>query len=57
MNQITCVIVDDEPVARKIIETFVAKIPNLTLVKSCKNAMEAFEVVKYTKYRFILFRY
>ena len=45
MNQITCVIVDDEPVARKIIETFVAKIPNLTLVKSCKNAMEAFEVV------------
>ncbi|PQJ69297.1 LytR/AlgR family response regulator transcription factor [Polaribacter butkevichii] len=44
MNIINCVIVDDEPVARKIIETFVAKIPNLTLVKSCKNAMEAFEI-------------
>ncbi|MDN3618656.1 LytTR family DNA-binding domain-containing protein [Polaribacter undariae] len=44
MNQINCVIVDDEPVARKILETFVAKIPNLTLVKSCKNAMEAFDV-------------
>ena len=45
MKKIKCVIVDDEPVARKIIESFVAKIPNLNLVKSCKNAMEAFEVV------------
>jgi DNA-binding LytR/AlgR family response regulator len=44
MNTINCVIVDDEPVARNIIETFVAKIPNLNLVKSCKNAMEAFEI-------------
>jgi DNA-binding LytR/AlgR family response regulator len=44
MNTINCVIVDDEPVARKVIESFVAKIPNLNLVKSCKNAMEAFEV-------------
>jgi len=45
MNIINCVIVDDEPVARNILETFVAKIPNLYLVKSCKNAMEAFEIV------------
>ena len=45
MKKINCVIVDDEPIARKIIESFVAKIPNLNLVKSCKNAMEAFEVV------------
>jgi DNA-binding LytR/AlgR family response regulator len=44
MNTINCVIVDDEPVARSILETFVAKIPNLNLVKSCKNAMEAFEI-------------
>ena len=44
MNTINCVIVDDEPVARNILATFVAKIPNLNLVKSCKNAMEAFEV-------------
>ena len=43
MNTINCVIVDDEPVARNILATFVAKIPNLNLVKSCKNAMEAFE--------------
>ena len=45
MNKINCVIVYDEPVARKIIESFVSKIPNLNLVKSCKNAMEAFEIV------------
>lgn len=45
MNTINCVIVDDEPVARKVIESFVEKIPNLTLVKSCKNAMEAFEIL------------
>lgn len=44
MNTINCVIVDDEPVARNILATFVAKIPNLNLVKSCKNAMEAFEI-------------
>ena len=44
MNTINCVIVDDEPVARSILETFVSKIPNLNLVKSCKNAMDAFEI-------------
>ena len=45
MSKIKCLIVDDEPVAREILTSFVAKIPNLELVKSCKNAMEAFEVV------------
>ena len=45
MITINCVIVDDEPIARNILETFVAKIPILNLVKSCKNAMEAFEVL------------
>lgn len=44
MSKINCVIVDDEPVARKILESFVTKIPNLNLVQSCKNAMEAFDV-------------
>jgi two-component system LytT family response regulator len=46
MNTINFVIVDDEPVARDVLEIFVAKIPNLELVKSGKNAMEAFEVAK-----------
>lgn len=47
MNAINCLIVDDEPVARKILEGFVKKIPNLRLVKSCKNALEAFEIINH----------
>lgn len=49
INKVTCVIVDDEPVAREIITSFVGKIPNLELVKACANAMEAFEVAKKIK--------
>lgn len=48
-HKISCVIVDDEPVARGILESFVAKIPNLILVKSCKNALEAFELINKEK--------
>ena len=40
-SKIKCVIVDDEPMAREIIETYIAKIPNLDLIGSCKNAAEA----------------
>ena len=49
MRKISCVIVDDEPMARVVLASFVDKIPNLELVKSCKNAMEAFEVVNQQK--------
>ncbi|TMM32102.1 response regulator transcription factor [Polaribacter aestuariivivens] len=49
MNDINCLIVDDEPVAREILQTYVAKIPNLKLIKSCKNAIEAFEVLHQQK--------
>lgn len=40
-KKIRCVIVDDEPIAREIIASFVEKTPNLELVKMCKNASEA----------------
>ena len=49
MSKIRCVIVDDEPMARAVLISFVTKIPNLELVKSCKNAMEAFEVANQQK--------
>jgi two-component system LytT family response regulator len=39
-NKLKCVVVDDEPMAREIIETYIAKTPNLELVASCKNAAE-----------------
>lgn len=40
-KKITCVIVDDEPIAREIITSFVQKTSSLELIKTCKNAMEA----------------
>lgn len=40
-----CLIVDDEPLAQRIIENHMSKIPNLQLVATCSNAMEAFEVL------------
>lgn len=41
INKLRCVIVDDEPMAREIIASFVEKTPNLELIKMCKNAAEA----------------
>lgn len=38
---IRCLIVDDEPYARKLLEEFIWKTEELTLVASAKNAMEA----------------
>lgn len=46
MSKIRCIVVDDEPVAREILETFVSKTPQLELVKSCEHAMDALEVVQ-----------
>ena len=40
-NKLTCVVVDDEPMAREILESYILKVPYLTLVKTCKNASEA----------------
>ena len=48
-REINCLIVDDEPIARDILVSYVEKIPNLWLVKSCKNALEAFNVINSQK--------
>ncbi len=40
-KQFQCIIVDDEPVAREIIASFIEKTHNLQLIASCKSAMEA----------------
>lgn len=40
-SKLKCVVVDDEPMAREIIETYIAKTPNLEVIASCKNASEA----------------
>lgn len=45
-TKITCVIVDDEPIAREILESFIKKTPNLELISSCKNAVEALQIAQ-----------
>jgi DNA-binding LytR/AlgR family response regulator len=42
---IRVIIVDDEPLAQDVLETYVARIPDLQLVKKCSNALEAQEVL------------
>lgn len=46
MNRIKCVIVDDEPLALKLIEGYVDKTPFLQLVAKCRNAIEAMKVLE-----------
>ncbi|TCC99992.1 LytR/AlgR family response regulator transcription factor [Pedobacter psychroterrae] len=40
-----CIIVDDEPIARDILKTYIAQIPYLTLVASCEDAFEAMRIL------------
>ncbi len=44
-----CIIVDDEPLAREVLETFAAKVPFLKVLASCKNAYEALEILQKEK--------
>ena len=46
---IKCVIVDDEPLARRVIKKYLLKIPSLKLVKECSNAIEATSVLHENK--------
>ncbi|WNH12815.1 LytR/AlgR family response regulator transcription factor [Thalassobellus suaedae] len=45
-NNISCLIVDDETIARDIIETHLNKIPNINIVAKCSNAIEAFNTIR-----------
>src|ERR1700744_2943091 len=38
-----CVIVDDEPLAHKVLEHYIAETPGMQLVAKFRNAVEAFE--------------
>jgi len=46
MKLLQCVIADDEPIARQIIENYMESIPNIELVASCKNAFEVMEILR-----------
>lgn len=39
------IIVDDEPLALDVLETYIEKLPSLELVARCDNAIEAFDIL------------
>lgn len=40
-----CIVVDDEPLAREILENHLERIDTMTVVASCKSALEAFKII------------
>jgi len=50
----SCLIVDDEQLARQLLEGFVNKIPGLKLKGMCKNPLEAMEILNNEKIDIIL---
>ncbi|MFL9837004.1 LytTR family DNA-binding domain-containing protein [Flavobacterium sp. ST-75] len=44
--KLKCLIVDDEPIARKILEDYIGKVPELELVASCNSALQALNHIK-----------
>lgn len=46
MKFLKCIVADDEPIARQIVENYCADIPYLEIIASCKNAFEAMEVMQ-----------
>lgn len=46
MKTLQCIIADDEPIARQILENYIKEIPTLTLVASCKDAFEVMDIMQ-----------
>lgn len=44
-NDIQCLIVDDEAIARDILATHLSKIKNIHIIAQCKNGLEAFNYI------------
>lgn len=53
-SQVNCIIVDDEPVAREILEGYLINNPDINLVRSCKNVKEALDIISKGKIDLIL---
>ncbi|WP_375238779.1 LytR/AlgR family response regulator transcription factor [Aurantibacter sp.] len=45
-KNISCLIVDDEAIAREIIATHLSKLNNITVIASCSSAMEALNIIR-----------
>ena len=48
-GKMRCIAVDDESLARKLLEENISQIPFLELVATCKNAFEAMEILEKEK--------
>ena len=46
---VKCIIVDDEPLACQLIESYIRRLPELQLITSCVNALEAFSIINKEK--------
>lgn len=53
MKSIKCLIVDDEPLAIRVVENYVKKTPYLELVASCESALNAMKVLQDTEIELI----
>ena len=45
MTLLRCLLVDDEPLALRLLASFVARVPVLALMGTCRNAQEALDVL------------
>ena len=45
-KNIVCAVVDDEPLARDLLENYISRIEDLSLAGKCRNVMEASELLK-----------
>jgi DNA-binding LytR/AlgR family response regulator len=46
---IKCLIIDDEPLAQRILERYSKDVPSLEVVQKCDNALDAIEILKEKK--------
>lgn len=46
MKSIRCLVVDDEELARALLQNYIGRMPNLELVASCANPLEAMSVLQ-----------
>lgn len=46
MNKIKCLVVDDEELARALLENYIARLPHLSLAGQCKDPLEAMQALQ-----------
>ena len=47
MNELTCLIVDDEELARTLLENYISRLPYLKLAGKCSNPIEALQLLQH----------